>query len=603
MPSISSTSLEKLESIAAHPHIGKGVRTIRLSTCIYTPVLAGDFTSFAWYAINRVFGAAVQCQEGIQAERRRVEQSGTAISEALFRKWMDRIAALEDVMEVLKSWSRLTAAAASGGGEALGSPLFPPPRPGSAAAIPRARDENEERRHVMLLRIAHALYRSRFQDQEMLLADGGLVERFARAMARMPRAKVLEIVDFKHEDRDCSICQSSATAANRCTLPEETDLYDTLLDVDSFIQPSSWDEAITHRWSTTPPVELLFKLPVAIQQAGVTLDRIAYSTGVCTEEYYPLLTKASTEDFLGLSSAVKNLGIKSFAFMQGDEVRPFARRTPSSEDVRAFKRFVTAMSNSDRLERLRVRLGGGWSDGSLDPEHRHNLGDLLWPPAASASTSASLKIGQELRAPWGQTLRDVSITGIPFTISDLDNLAKNLQSSGAQLDFLSLSRVCLISGSWKDALDTLRNIQVKCEKSLFAPTGAECDDVTMTLTERYEKIFCAEPGSGSVAECYINGEVKRNPLKSGWAVDFVYSVDGDEVVVSVVSSEEDSEDEGEEDSEDEEEETDDEDTEVGEEEVEETALYPKGVEGPVFIVGEEMDVWDEMPSVEHIEYA
>lgn len=185
-----------------------------------------------------------------------------------------------------------------------------------------------------------------------------------------------------------------------------------------------------------------------------------------------------------------------------------------------------------------------------------------------------------------------------MTLSDLNNFATHLRDGGAKLDFLSLSRPCLISGSWTDALDTLRDIEVNCEKSLFAPSGAECDDVTMQLTERYERIFCAEPGSGSVAECYINGEVKRNPLRSGWAVDFVYSVNGDEVVVSVVSSE-DSEDE---DEDEDEEDEDDEDTEVGEEEADEVALNVKGTEGPVFIVGE-TDVWDETPSFEHVEYA
>lgn len=589
---ISSASLDKLEAIAHHPQIGKGVRTVRLSTCFYTPGLAGEVRSFAWYAINRVFGAAVRCQEGIQTERKRVEEAGCGISEAQFKKWMSDIAALEDVMEVLKSWSRLTM---TGGSDIVGSPLFPPsdaaaPR---TSTTPRIHDENEEARHIMLLRIAHALYRSRYQDQEMLLADGRFVERFSQAMVRMPRAKVLEVVDFNHDGRDCSTCRSSVENES-ALLRGDIDLYDSLLDIDSFIQPSSWDEAITHGWSAAPPVELLLKLPVALQQADIKFDRIAYSTGVCTEEYYPLVARAmNAEDFLKLGSAVRGLGIKSFAFLQGDEVKPFARKTPTSEDVHAFKKFITAMTNSDRLERLRLRLGGGWSDGSLDPDHRHSLGDLLWPAPASAPTTVGPELAPESQAPWGQNLRDISITGIPFTHTDLETFATHLQNAGAELDFLSFSRVCLTSGSWNDVLDMLRDIEVRCDKSLFAPSGAECDDVTMQVTERYEKIFCAEPGSGSVAECYINGEVKRNPLKSGWAVDFVYSVDGDEVVVSVISSEEDSEDE---------------DTEVGkEEDAEETALLnnAKGLDGgPVYIVGElDDDLWDETPSVEHVEYA
>lgn len=583
---ISSASLKKLEAIAHHPEIGKGVRTVRLSTCFYTPALAADARTFAWYAINRVFGAAVRCQERIQAERKPVEEADCGISEAQFTRWMNDIAALEDVMEVLKSWSQLTM---SEGSEMMGSPL--PPR---TSTTPRVRDANEEARHVMLLRIAHALYRSRYQDQEMLLANGRFVERFSQAVARMPRAKVLEVVDFKHDDRDCPTCRSSVDTGD-ALLEGEVDLYESLLDIDSFIQPSSWDEALTHGWSAVPPVELLLKLPVALRQADIQLDRIAYSTGLCTEDYYPLLARATNnaEDFVRLGSAVRGLGIKSFAFLQGDEVKPFAHKTPTSEHVHTFKKFIRAMTNSDRLERLRLRLGGGWSDGSLDPDHRHNLGDLLWPAPAPAPTTTVPWLAPGRQAPWGQNLRDISITGLPLAHADLESLATHLRDAGTELDFLSLSRVCLVSGSWRDALDTLRGIEARCNKSLFAPSGAECDDVTMQLTERYDKIFCAEPGSGSVAECYMNGEVQRNPFKSGWAVDFVYSVDGDEVVVSVISSEE--EDEGEED--------DDDDSE--DEEAALTGNDAKGLDGGSVYMVEEVgdDLWEETPLVEHVEYA
>lgn len=594
---ISTSSLEKLEAIAHHPEIGKGVRTVRLSTCFYTPGLAGDLRNFAWYAINKVFSAAVTCQEDIQTERRQVEEAGSGISETLFKKWMSGIAALEDVMEVLKSWSQLTA---TGGSEIMGSPLYPSSGT-TAAATARIRDPGEERQHLMLLHIAHALYRSRYQDQEVMLADGRFVERFAQAMARMPKAKVLEVVDFNHDDKNCSTCRYPGKDGEALLGVEvkDVDLYDSLLDIDSFIQPSSWDEAITHRWSSMPPVEILFKLPVSLQQADVTLDRIVYSTGVCTEEFYPLLAKASADDFLNLGAAAQALGIRSFSFLQGDEEKPFARKTPSVDDVKAFKGLITAMSNSERLERLRIRLGGGWSDGSLDPDHQHNLGNLLWPAPLQISETASARIESGPPVPWGQNLRDVSITGVPLTLSDLSSFATHLRDGGAKLDFLSLSRACLISGSWKDALDILREIDVNCEKSLFAPSGAECDDVTMQLTERYDRIFCAEPGSESMAECYINGEVKRNPLRSGWAVDFVYSVDDDAVVVSIVSAE----DSGDEDEDEEyDDDDDDEDTEVGEEEQDETILSGKDVEGTVLIVGEPDDVWDEMPSFEHVEY-
>ncbi|ROV87337.1 hypothetical protein VMCG_10699 [Cytospora schulzeri] len=519
---INPESLERLEAISQHPTIGKGVHIVRLVAKYYTPRLATDLRKFAGYAVNTVFGQSLRYKEAFEEEERQTDMDDPDEVERLDIRQEKCAAVMENVKAVLKTWSRASIDRTENGLRFSNNDSNKPDQEYMILQRRNSgeRDEVEEARHMRLLHLAHALYRLRFNKQEKLRRDGAFIHRFAAAMARMPRAKGLEIHDFEHNDDE------DQDEYERDVFPD--DPYAGLLDIDSITQPMSWSEA-TDRELGDPPVELLFRLPVAIQKVGARLDRIAIQTTTCAEHYYPLLKKANVRDILDLGMAISSMKLKNFIFLHQAESKPRVRRAPSQEDVDAFDYLITAMTNSDALERLWVRLDSGWSDGGLDPDRRLSLGPLLLADPDSLAC-------------WGQPawkgLRDVHLSNFALHLSDLERFAAQLRESNARLDFLTLQRVHLLSGTWSEALELLRGVDVGWEKEVVEPTGAECDDVTMMLGGRYDVVFGRLDGISSLAEDFVNGDTEQNPLRDNCTLEMEDFVDREEVLVEVMGEDE-----------------------------------------------------------------
>lgn len=514
---INPESLEKLEEISRHPLIGKGVQIVRLVTKFYTPRYANDLRQFAGYAVNTVFGPALQYKVAFDKEEKATNMDDPDEVARLSIRRQECAAVMENVKAVLKTWSWATVDRTE---NAISSTYLDSDKPDQEYMKLQRRnsgenDEVEEARNMQLLHLAHGLYRLRYHKQEKLRQDGAFIHRFAAAMARMPRAKGLEIHDFEHKEDE------EQDGYGREVIPG--DPYAGLLDIDSIIQPMSWADA-TDRDLGEPPVELLFRLPVAIQKVGARLDRIAMLTTTCTEHYYPLFRKAGVRDILDLGMAISSMKLKTFIFRHQVEMKPRVRRTPAREDIDAFDSLITAMTNSDALERLWVRLDSGWSDGGLDPDRGMSLGSLLLADHDSL-------------ARWGQpawkSLRDVHLSDFSLHLSDLGRLAAQLRESNTKLDVLTLQNVHLLSGTWSEALELLRAVDVEWGKELIEPTGAECEDAMMMLGGRYDVVFGRLDGISSLAEDFINGEMKQNPLKDDYTMEMEYSVDGEQVLVGV----------------------------------------------------------------------
>ena len=519
---INPESLEKLEAISQHPVISKGVHIVRLVAQFYASTFADDLRQFAWYAVNTVFGQALRYKESLDEAEKATNMDDPASVERLVAKKTECVAVLERVKDILKTWSRVSADDSEA---VIGRWDINTNKSDQELMVLQRRnsaeeDELEEARHMHLLHLAHGLYRLRYQKQEDLRHNDAFIQRFAAAMARMPRAKGLEIHDF---------VRGRYTQQEYYDFDEPpSDEYAGLIDIDSLTRPMSWDEA-TDRGFGEPPVEVLFRLPAAVQQAGGRLDRIALQTSTCAEHYYPLLTKASVRDVVDLGRAVHDMRLKTFIFLHQTEMKPRIRRTPAPEAMDAFDNLVTAMTNSEGLEMLWLRLDGGWADGGLDPDRRFSLGSLLLPDGDSLARWA--------QPPW-RNLRDVHLSNFALHLSELERLAAQLRESGTKLGFLTLEKVHLLSGTWAQALELLRNVEVEWEKEITQPQGAECEDVTMMLGGRYDMVFGRWDGVRSLAEEFINGDMKHNPLKDGYTVEMVYSVDGEEVLVEVTVGDE-----------------------------------------------------------------
>lgn len=524
---INSESLEKLEAISRHPVIRNGVHIVRLVTQFYTSTYANDVRRFAWYAVNRVFGQALRYKE----EQEAAEDVDT---EGYDERREKAAVALANVKAILKTWGRVSL---EGMEDALGSWSIDFNKSDQDFMAVRRRnsgdqEKSEVERHLQLLHIAHQLYRLRYQDQERLRQNDDFTERFAAAMARMPKAKGIEFHDF-HPDfqppeyRSLHDEQEDSSGIGSFSL--EMDEYAGLVDIESLVQPTSWDEAMDRQLGE-PPVELLFRLPIAIHHAGARLDRISMKTNTCAEIYYPLFEKFSMRDFIELGTAINRMNLKSFIFMQKEEPKPRVRQTPSPEEIDAFDSFISAMTNSRGLERCWLRVDGGWSDGGLEADRQSGLGTFLLPDSDSVDR-------------WGQpdwsSLRDIHLSDFALHLSDLERLAAQLRESGTRLEFLSLQRTRLLSGTWAQALEVLRKVEVEYEKQLSEPRGAECEDVTMMRGGRYDAVFERSwDETRSLADDFINGDTKHNPLHESYAVEFLHSVDGEDVLVEVTVGDE-----------------------------------------------------------------
>lgn len=521
---INSESLEKLEAISSHPIIRNGVHIVRLVTEFYTSVYANDVRQFAWYAVNRVFGQASRFKEDLEAA-----EDEDADAEGLMERRQEAAVALAKVKAILKTWGRVSL---EGMEDAIGSWSVDFDKSTQDCMALRRRNsgddgKSEVERHLQLLHIAHQLYRLRYQDQERLRQDDTFARRFAAAMARMPRARGIELHDFDLS-RNNSLQDDCDNNQNDSLFPG-TDEYAGLVDIDSLVQPMSWDEALDRQLGE-PPVELLFRIPIAIHQAGARLDRISMQTSTCAEQYYPLFESVGTKEFIELGTAINRMSLKSFIFLHQDEMKPRVRQPPSSEEIDAFDNFISAVANSSGLERFWLRLDGGWSEGGLDVNRQSGLGPLLIPEADSLER-------------WGQpdwrNLRDIHLTDFALHLSDLERMAAQLEKSGTRLEFLTLQRTRLLSGTWSQALEVLRKVDVEYEKQLIDPKGAECEDVTMMRGGRFDAVFGKSwDETRSLADDFINGDMKHNPLHDSYTVEFLYSVDGEDVIVEVTVGDE-----------------------------------------------------------------
>lgn len=520
---INSESLEKLEAISMHPIIRNGVHIVRLITHFYSSVLANDVRRFAYHAVSRVFGRALRFKEDLEAA-----QDEEADAEGAMERRQEAAMVLAKVKAILKTWGRVSLEGMEGTTGPWSIDFEKSNQDGMALRRRNSGgDENNQvQRHLQLLHIAHQLYQLRYQDQERLRQDDTFIRRFSAAMARMPKAKGIEFHDFDMQ-RSCNSFQADTENNQNNLFFPGTDEYAGLMDIDSLVLPMSWDEALDRQLGE-PPVEVLFGVPIAIHEAGSRLHRISMQTSTCAEQYYPLFKKVEMKKLIELGTAINKMSLRSFIFLYQDQMKPREQQSPSSEEMDAFYSFASALTNSIALEKFWLRLDGGWTGDGLDADRQSGLGALLLPGAASLE-----RLGQQ---DW-RNLRDIHLSNLALHLSDLERLAAQLKESGTRLEFFTLQGTRLLSGTWSQALEVLRSVEVEYEKQLIEPSGAECEDLTTERGGRYDTVFGSDQ-TRSMADDFINGDMENNPLHESYTDEFLYSVDGEDVIVEVTVGDE-----------------------------------------------------------------
>ena len=111
-----------------------------------------------------------------------------------------------------------------------------------------------------------------------------------------------------------------------------------------------------------------------------------------------------------------------------------------------------------------------------------------------------------------ENLISIAWRSVPVHQIDMERFFQQLEKP---LQFMCLSGLHLLSGSWAEMLELLQAAYKGSYHVTFSnPRGAECDEL---ISEEVATIFKPprdDPWSKSQAELYILGYVRQNPLKA-----------------------------------------------------------------------------------------
>ena len=335
------------------------------------------------------------------------------------------------------------------------------------ASTDRQHDEyfEEDESHRVRLAETHSEYLNRVEKQQSLLHSGRFPRVLGSAIARMPGARRLDVRDMelsltKHftlmMDGDLNIKSAIWDAVHRVLLQPMTAFHVKKYDLD------------------LPDYQLIPNTIDAIRGANTWLNsiRIKLLMAGRSGSLVP-----STDIRSGFSSGMQCL--EEFDFEYDNYLDEL--------DADDLDEFLSACLDTSSLQKLCLRVFCG-DDEETEPT-RIDVGRIL---------------GSRAR----DKLRHVNLSHVGVDYSGMVRLLDRLPQS---MDFLWLNEVRLLSGTWKDALDTLRGKQY-ASFSLNEPEGAECDDMS---SEDYKRVFGKKDWyTRSPAERYTMNSIpnQSNPL-------------------------------------------------------------------------------------------
>lgn len=432
---MNAASLAHLDQVSRHPTISKGIRALRIRTEYYSAAIAkslGLFFSLASENLDR------QLQEAEMS----FEMFGTC---GLNDNEVQVKLALEEGRRVTESWIELAGHFENG--------TLPPEH---------AIDNPEHESGVVAIRRAHAKYSELYYEQEMVLRNGTFTQTIADAMARMPTAVRLCVMD-RELARDDELSQ----------------FIDLIDDSDAYLQqqivrPCLWN--VSRDLAENAPTDLLFLLPLAISAAGVSLTAMEVSVTSLLDFPYDI----TGEKMRDLEIACQHL--KSFVFRIGTQDWSDGA-SYADHDITSICNFLSACTaTSKRIERLELKF----ETGSMASQGFF-LADRPWPVLGMSQFAL------------------VSI--------HLDELRAFLGSIGPyrepRLDF---DGVRLLSGTWAEALDIIRGTVVSDLSEVNDSRGAEVEDMSQEDVDMIFGRSAADIGGPNQAFEYITQEREQNPF-------------------------------------------------------------------------------------------
>ncbi|KFA81654.1 hypothetical protein S40288_09959 [Stachybotrys chartarum IBT 40288] len=406
------SSLSRFEEASRHPIISKGIRVVRVNLHFYEPSISNNFADFVSHCANYL-QLQTQGREGAPS---RFTETGLKV--------------LKKAKEVAACWHRL----AQGEGSNV-----------------------DERMHLILLRQCYERYQKNYSEQETLHKSGQFLQTVAAGVARLPGARTLCFFD----------CDTEREDDDNPFLDQE----DPLVAIyQAMMRPIDYFTAYEHGF--TPKLcGTITELPVAIQRAGVLIERIEIDL---TYVENPSDLVPSDEVRRQLPLAMERL--TQFAFRCD-------RWTAEELGDRGLEVLAPCLDTSS-LQHLKISMETYDSDDDLAIS---NVGKLITPPHR-------------------QNLSTLILRDVGLHLADLKSFVNILQVSCTW----KMDHVFLLSGTWAEVLDTLRGSS-RTWIGLSEPRGAEIDEISIAdfwrIFDRDERPAISE------AELYILKLREENPLK------------------------------------------------------------------------------------------
>lgn len=266
---------------------------------------------------------------------------------------------------------------------------------------------------IQLFRKGHQEYIQKHEEQFQLITDGSFVGKLTSAMSRMRHCASFQFVS----DIDC---YSMLENANPLTFRDDEREALRLMT-----SPLSWHH-INHLQGGAKilPAKLLWELPIALHEAGLTIQAIS----ICTFPHpssCPMDYPAPWTNLFAACQHLKIFGLESI--MVNGSSEPFDHLLGKEQDL--IEQYVGVVLSSEVLEVIRLSFQD-FSEGTVLP----HVGSL--PQAINWPRIRKLRISH---VSLSQEEHEVFCSGLGYMVENIDFHDINLQG-----------------GSWAGVLDMLR---------------------------------------------------------------------------------------------------------------------------------------------------
>lgn len=305
----------------------------------------------------------------------------------------------------------------------------------------------------------HSEYLQLVEEQRWLLDEGRFAQAAGSAMARMPRARHLEIVD---------------------TEPPEVALWGPGVEpwsaMEEYMRQPMGDISRNLRGILPPNDQCVVDMLNGVRGGGTCLETLAISL---RSPGLVWSMTPTTDAHRELASGLQKL--KGFKWE--------TKAAMAAKSVDGVEKFLRACIDTPSLEHIHIDL------------RRQTENE----------PSPSIDMGKVMGATDRKLLRSLWLCRVNFHLDDLKVFLNHLTHERVSL---SMADLYLLSGTCQELLDILRNKEAG-SKWLRRPEGQDTEDMS---DEDYRNIFLGEDGRGGLAQLYMSKKMSGwsapNPIQA-----------------------------------------------------------------------------------------